>query len=258
MIRESLKNHYIGMNDQFRFRGEETTRIETLSDAVFALAITLLLISTTPPVTFYQLQQFTKDLIPFAICITLITIVWHEHFLFFIRYGFRNGYIVFLNTTLLFIVLFYVYPLKFLSQLLVILFSNFITVVFYGNSKEIWEEFVFKMDGGTMDQLMVIYGLGAAAIFLTLAFMYRYALKKSDELELNEIERFDTRMSIRTNLLMASVPLISVIIAGFLPIGFGSGPLSGFVYFLYFPIMFTHGHRVQKARKKLIEIQSFQ
>src|SRR5690606_4445590 len=138
MIREVLKNHYIGMNKEFRFRGEETTRIETLSDAVFALAITLLLISTTPPITFYQLQAFTKDLVPFAICITLISLIWYEHFIFFIRYGFRNKYIVFLNILLLFIVLFYVYPLKFLAKLLVILFMNFIYIFRHGNSQEIW------------------------------------------------------------------------------------------------------------------------
>lgn len=253
MIREVLKNHYIGMNKEFRFRGEETTRIETLSDAVFALAITLLLISTTPPITFYQLQAFTKDLVPFAICITLISLIWYEHFVFFIRYGFRNQYIVFLNVLLLFIVLFYVYPLKFLAKLLVILFMNFIYIFRHGNNTEIWDEFNFMMEGGTVTQLMVIYGFGAASIFLVLALMYRYALKKADELELNAVERFDTRTSIRTNLLMASVPILSAIFAW----AFGETRLgqmtSGFVYFLYTPLMFTHGAFVKSARKKLLE-----
>lgn len=49
MIREALGKHYIGMNKEFRFRGEETGRLENLSDGVFALAITLLLISTSAP-----------------------------------------------------------------------------------------------------------------------------------------------------------------------------------------------------------------
>src|SRR5690606_21142306 len=213
MIRESIKNHYIGMNREFRFRGEEPTRIETLSDAVFALAITLLLISSSPPITFYQLQAFTKDLIPFAICIALISLIWYEHFIFFLRYGFRNKYIVFLNILLLFIVLFYVYPLKFLARLLVILFTNFIHILQRGSPHATWQEFSFMMEGGTVTQLMVIYGLGAASIFIVLALMYRYALKKADELDLNEIERFDTRTSIRTNLLMASVPILSAIFA---------------------------------------------
>jgi hypothetical protein len=109
------------------------------------------------------------------------------------------------------------------------------------------------MEGGTVTQLMVIYGLGAASIFIVLALMYRYALKKADELDLNEIERFDTRTSIRTNLLMASVPILSAIFA----LIFGETRLgqmtSGFVYFLYTPLMFTHGAMVNAARKKLLK-----
>lgn len=253
MVREHFKNHYIGMNKEFRFRGEETTRIETLSDAVFAIAIGLLLISTSPPITFYQLEQFTKDLIPFACCIALIAIIWHEHFLFFIRYGFRNAYVVFLNILLLFIVLFYVYPLKFLVRLLVMLVQNFIEIFQHGNREEIWKDFLFTMDGGTVTGLMIIYGLGAASIFLVLMLMYRYALSKASELELNAIEKFDTQMSIRSNLLMASIPFLSVLFA----ISFGETPFgriaSGFVYFLYTPVMFINGAYVNRQRKKLLE-----
>ena len=42
--------------------------------------------------------------------------------------------------------------------------------------------------------LMIIYGIGAASIFLILMLMYRYALKNSDLLQLNKIEEFDTRI----------------------------------------------------------------
>lgn len=45
MLRNVFKKH-VGMNQEFRYRGEEPGRLENFSDAVFALAITLLLIST--------------------------------------------------------------------------------------------------------------------------------------------------------------------------------------------------------------------
>nr|MCU0419560.1 TMEM175 family protein [Cyclobacteriaceae bacterium] len=128
MLREGLKKHYIGMNQEFRFRGEEPGRLENFSDAVFALAITLLLISTSPPSSFAQIKRFLYDLLPFAICMTLLIVIWSEHNVFFLRYGLRNGRVIFLNTIFLMIVLFYVYPLKFLTRLIEIplasLFGN--------------------------------------------------------------------------------------------------------------------------------------
>jgi uncharacterized membrane protein len=252
MLRGSFKKNYIGMNKEFRYRGEEATRIETLSDAGFALAIGLLLISTSPPTNFKQLLVFTRDLIPFALCITLIMLVWFEHFIFFIRYGFRNARIVFLNTLLLFIILFYVYPLKFLAKLLVNIYASLFSNLF-GIENQMSEVFkdVISLDG--MPHLMIIYGLGASSIFIVLMLMYRYALKRADELELNEIEKFDTRSSVRANFLMASVPLFSVLLAMLIPNSMAAGTISGFAYFLYFPVMLIFGKRVDRKRKILLE-----
>jgi hypothetical protein len=91
MLRTLAKKHYLGMASTFRYRGEEPSRIEALSDSCFALAIGLLLISTKSPDTFEELFDFTRDLIPVALCLTMIMLVWHQHFIFFIRYGFRNA-----------------------------------------------------------------------------------------------------------------------------------------------------------------------
>lgn len=253
-MRGPVRNHYIGMNKEFRYRGEEQTRVETFSDAVFALAVTLLVISTTPPVTFQQLLKFTQDLIPFAMCITLLSLIWFEHFKFFLRYGFRNARVVFLNMLLLFIVLFYVYPLKFLCTLLVIIFKNLILSL--GNAPVSWDNYQAMMVDGTQWELMTIYGLGGASIFLVISLMYRYAYSRREELGLNDIEIFDTRASVQTNLLMASVPLLSVVLALLLHDSMWGRTLSGFAYFLYTPVMFIHGARVDKARKKILESQT--
>jgi uncharacterized membrane protein len=248
MIRASLKKHYIGMNKEFRYRGEEPTRMETLSDAVFALAITMLLISTSAPSNFQQLRLFVLEIIPFAMCIALITILWYEHFVFFIRYSFRSKYIVLLNSILLFILLFYVYPLKFLTKVIFSIFGWMFT-----DSDFLINQFKVMMKGGNMAELMIIYGFGAASLFLVFALMYRYAYKNSNELELNEVEKFDTRWSIKSNVLMASIPLLSALLA---MIFSGNdrlvGMVSGFIYFLYTPVMLIYGRIHDKKRKILI------
>ena len=46
-------------------------------------------------------------------------------------------------------------------------------------------------DGPT---LMLIYGVGAASIFICMALLYWHALRKTDMLKLNEIEIFDEHL----------------------------------------------------------------
>lgn len=243
MIRQLFSNKD---QEHFHLRGKEPGRLENFSDAVFALAITLLLISTSPPTNFEQIKRFTLELIPFIMCIALIILIWYEHYQFFSRYGLRNGRVVLLNTLFLVIVLFYVYPLKFLTKL-----SLFGVAILF-DLDWLAESLRGMIRGEDVSDLMIIYGIGAASIFLVLTLMYRYAYKSADALQLSSFERFETRMSIRTNLLMAGVPLISVLVAFILKPHWSGGMISGFCYFLYSPVMYIHGSRVDRSRKKLL------
>lgn len=247
MIRDGLKRHYIGMNKEFRYRGEDAGRLEAISDSVFALAIALLLISTSAPKKFEDIILFTYELLPFAFCISLIILIWHEHVVFFLRYGLRNPKIIFLNAIFLFIVLYYVYPLKFLTKML----SLPIMYLFSGNELFI-NNLTEMIHNDQVGDLMIIYGMGAALIFLTLAWMYHYAGKKADEMGLDEIERFDTKVSFKANLLMASIPLLSVLIALLFQRTLYVGAYSGFTYFLYTPLMFWYFTRSANRREELV------
>lgn len=249
MIREKVQQ-YLDPEPGFRYRGKEPGRLENFSDAVFGMAITLLLISTSPPANFDELKRFTYELFPFLACITLIVLIWHEHYVFFQRYGLRNGKMITLNTLFLVIILFYVYPLKFLTKVILVGPLAYVT----GN-QELVKEIMSMIHAQDVGQLMIIYGIGATSVFLVLALMYRYALSQASVLDLDEIERFDTRMSLISNLLMASVPFVSLIMAFVLRNSFWAGPVAGFTYFLYTPVMFGFHRKVERWRNALLQSQ---
>lgn len=249
MIRDKVQQ-FLDPEPGFRHRGKEPGRLENFSDAVFGMAITLLLISTSPPANFDELKRFTYELFPFLACITLIVLIWHEHYIFFQRYGLRNGRMIALNTLFLVIILFYVYPLKFLTKVILVGPLAYLT----GNDTLV-REIMTMIHAQDVGDLMIIYGIGAASVFLVLALMYRYALSQAAALELNDIECFDTRMSMTANLLMASVPFISLVVAFLLRNSFWAGPVAGFTYFLYTPIMFGFHRKVDKRRKAMLNSQ---
>jgi hypothetical protein len=89
-MRRRLEHQGFGADHGFRWRGGDISRLEGLSDAVFA----------------------------FAVCFAILFWVWHDHYRFFRRYGLADGYTTTLTGVLLFIVLFYVYPMKFLFSIL--------------------------------------------------------------------------------------------------------------------------------------------
>ncbi len=93
-------------------------RIEGFSDAVFGFALTLLVVQLEVPRTSDALAELIRGSVPFAVTFAMVCYIWWEHNKFFRRYGLQDAWTAFLNSTLLFVVLFYVYPLKFLSTAL--------------------------------------------------------------------------------------------------------------------------------------------
>lgn len=86
------------------------TRLETFSDAVFAFALTLLVVSLEVPSRYRDLMTLVRGFLPFACCFALLVWIWYEHSAFFSRFGLNDGVTIVLNAVLLFVVLFYVYP----------------------------------------------------------------------------------------------------------------------------------------------------
>ncbi|MEP5613209.1 MAG: TMEM175 family protein [Cyclobacteriaceae bacterium] len=246
-MRSALKGQLVGLDSKFRHRGLNQTRIETFSDAVFAVAFTLVVLSTSVPETFDELRASINDIVPSFICIVLLVVIWYQHYIFFLRYGLQDTKTVTINTLLLFLLLIYIYPLKFLARFLYELYSGMI----FGRGENFMDNFGGEVNGDNMTLLMVAYGLGACLIFLSMSWLYRHCHRKRDDLELDEYEIFATKVGIWQNLLMSAVPFLSVII---ISLGlFGRGTLNysigGFIYMLYPPVMILFGRIVDKKSK---------
>ena len=247
MIREKLIDKGIGDNRKFRWRSHEITRIEGLSDAVFGFAVTLLVVSLEVPKTYAELMEAMRGFGAFAICFTLLIMVWFNQYKFFRRYGLQDNYTIVLNLALLFVVLFYVYPLKFVFSFLVSMFTGQGARVRLPNGA-----------AGTMvenaDQvatLMLIFSIGYVAVFGLFVLLYQHAYRNRERLDLNELEVFDTRKDTQESFLMVGIALISIACALFA--GSRAASLSGMVYMLCPIIMTMHGMLMGKRRRKLEE-----
>jgi len=244
-----LKDKLVGLDPNFRYRGLDQTRIETFSDAVFAVAFTLVVLSSAVPETFDELRESINDILPSFICIVLIVVIWYQHYVFFLRYGLQNTKTVTVNTFLLFLVLIYIYPLKFLARFIVELYSGLL----FGMPDNFTDNIGGEMNSSNMTLLMTAYGAGATFIFMAMTWLYRHAYKKRDDLDLNEYEAFVTKVSLWQNLLMSSIPFLSTMIALLHPFGHGAlnFGIAGFTYMLYPPVMMIYGSRVRKKSKEL-------
>jgi uncharacterized membrane protein len=209
MFHERTGAHLVPPEPHFRWRGGEITRLEGFTDAVFAFAVTLLVVSLEVPHTFDELIVAMKGFVAFAICFATLVQVWYYHYIYSRRYGLQTTYTVVLNAILLFVVLFYVYPLKFLFTLVVGGLTG-LTV-----PREQLEKMVTSQH--QIPLLMVIYSAGAMAVFILFALLYRYAYSKRKELELNEYEVLSTRNMVIHNLGFASVAVIVAIAALLVP-----------------------------------------
>jgi len=206
----------------FRWRGGDVSRLEGLTDSVFALAMTLLILSTEVPRTFDDLMELLRGLPAFATCFALFVLLWYYHFQFHRRFGLENLYTVFLNVCLLFLVLVYVYPAKFLFTAL------FDDLVFQHPRPDL-----MTGRGGT---LMLFYGSGVVGIFTLFTLMYLHAYRHREVLGLSDVEVHMTRTTIREHLIHAGVGLASILL-----VVCGAVRLSGLVYLLLGPLQTLNG-----------------
>jgi uncharacterized membrane protein len=219
-------------------RGREVSRIEGFTDAVFGFALTLLVVSLEVPENFADLQRILTGFPAFAVTFTVVCWIWYEHFLFFRRYDLEDGITIVLNCVLLFIVVFYAYPMKFM-------FTRLISGSILGISEGI-DRGMSQANGRL---LMIVYSAGFVALFATFMLLHLNALRQRQTLKLDALELYDARASVRRHFISVAIGLMSISIAWLLPIGYL--PLSGLIFFLLGPAHGTFGYLNGRARERL-------
>lgn len=223
----------------FRHRGTEVSRIESLSDAVFGFGITLLVMSTESPASYADLIDNFRGLPAFAACFALLAWLWHVHFVYCRRYGLTDPRFYALNAAFLFVVVFYMYPLK------------FVFVAFIGGLTGVMQErypehLVISVE--QLRTLFVVYGLGFTLITGLVAALYAHALSLREHLQLAVFETAVTRHELRLNLLRAAVGATCAIAALVLPARFAG--FSGYAFMLLGPLETWGGWNLSRLRDR--------
>jgi uncharacterized membrane protein len=223
------------MSNPLRWRGHDVSRLEGFSDTVFAFALTLLVVSLEVPRSPEKLIQLMMGFPAFACCFALLIWIWWEHNTFFRRFGLQDGYTVTLNAGLLFVVLLYVYPLKFMFESM---FAQWIP----------GQEPV-RMELYQLANISAVYAAGFIAVFVLFALLYLHAYRSRDTLSLSELEVFDARTAIGHHVVSIIVGMLSLIIALGAPLPYV--PLAPTVFFLMAPGHALHGWRSGRERRQL-------
>jgi uncharacterized membrane protein len=175
-------------SEPWTLRGINAGRIESFSDATFSFTLALLIFATEVPKDFDQLLAVMPGFFSFAACFVILTSFWRRHVLYFLRYGLSDTATVWLNTALLAVVLFYIYPLKFLMD-------RMTEVFFFAVARGLGFKPVrpgLMAHSGTLPGVMAIYLVGFAGVALAFALMFHHALRRRVELRLSPYEEAAT------------------------------------------------------------------
>jgi uncharacterized membrane protein len=190
------------------------SRVEALSDGVFAFAATLLAVSLDNGKSDTALNIDPVRFISFLVSFFVLVLLWKAHYNFYRRTDFMDNWIITFNSIFLFSVLYFIFPLK---SLLYSLFRQ------------------FTVTQESLSNLFEIYGSAILLIFLSLAIMYYYTYKK-DKKNKTPIKMLFYARHFSIFVLIAAMSIL----LSFLKIGLHFG-LPGIIYSLLGPLCWTHG-----------------
>ena len=215
---ESLSS--LPLRGGYSLRGEAMTRIEVFSDAAFAFAVTMLVISLSSiPQNYGELIVAIKGVPAFAASFSIIMTFWVSHRRWSQRFGLDDEISTFLTLALVFIILVYVYPLKLMMSILFFSISGG------------WFPSDFELSRTTeVAGLVVLYGAGFCLVASIQLGLYCRVASQAKELCLSRLERLLVKEEQWVWSVLATAGLLSAVIAWIFINSWGY--LAGLVYSL--------------------------
>lgn len=236
MLRGSFRPDALTGERHFRWRGGDVSRLEGLADAVFALALTLLVVRLDVPRTFVEVRHALVRAPVYAACFSIFLWIWYCHHQFHRRYGLEGPLTVALDGAVLFVVLLFALPLRFVADLLYseVRFGGGLVLRGLDERPVLGAggDPVPLLEAGDRTLLMGAYAGGFALVFALFAALTWTALRRRQELGLDELEVMVTRGTLRAHLFSAAVGVVALALA---LMGGGFARLAGSVFFLLGP-----------------------
>lgn len=223
----------------FRQRGLQMTRIEAFTDAAFAFALTLLVISFDQvPSSMEELRSALKNIPAFAASFAQIAMFWYAHHRWSRRYGLDDLMTALLSLSLVFVTLIFVFPLR-------VVFSGLFAWLTDG-----WLPFqLVQYSPGVIGDVFIIYGAGFVAMSAVIVLHYWHAHAQAEVLALNAVERFITRSEMQAWLILSATGAASTLVALTAPPQWR--PLAGMVYALLAVVMPLFGMLKSRQFRRL-------
>jgi uncharacterized membrane protein len=213
------------------------SRLEAFSDAIFGFAATLLVVSTDVPSNYTELAATLRTFVPFALSFATLVLLWAVHNGFFRRYEIEDATTIILNAVFLFLVIFYVYPLR---------FAMMTAVGFFGASFGMER---ISMEWWQLANMFVMYGAGWTAVFTCVSLLYLHAYRRRETLGLDTLAVFDAVSAARHYGMFVLAGIISMAIARS-GVGISIG-LPGFAFAILGPLCWWNGWSRGKQRERI-------
>lgn len=194
-------------------------RLESVSDAVFAFAATLMVVNIGANTNITSFSDELPNFISFAVSFFVMMAIWKVHYNFFRRTNYIDNWIIAINMILLFTVLFYIFPIRSLLNTGV------------GGARISLDAF---------SNIFQLYSIGFSLIFLSFYLLYFRAFKKDRK----DGKNLKLLFHARHFFIFIIVGIFSFLLAKF-QIGLRYG-VPGFVYAFLGPLCYFHSKTFHK------------